>query len=183
MILRIIRNAVVFGAVALAPLSASAVVSSGMFASSPTALNIGSIATGNAIADPFEDYGKLTATLTATEDLFASVTITINPYLTSSGGGFANSIFIDYQIDSGPLMNIPITQTNMTGSALVQNILLNQAQNLIFSVSGIAGPSGNDVDFNVTTSAIPVPPSIAMLLPALAGVGFLVRKGRKRASS
>lgn len=165
------------------PMNASALVLTGFLAGPVAPLNAGDILQANAVADPFENFNNVSGSFTAAENLHAIVTTTMNPFLTAIGGnGLSNSIVIDYQINSGALFGVPLTQTNMTGSGFIPPLTLNAGDQVTFFINGLAGRSGNDVDFNVSTSAIPLPPALAFLLTGLAGFAF-VSSRRNKAST
>ena len=167
----LIRALTVAAALAIAPLSASTVTFSG-FLNAPASIGADSFAQGGAIATADEDFGTTFGTLTATEDLFAHITATINPFLTAiSGGSFSNSIALSYQVNSGAAFDIPLTQTNGTGSGAVPSIFLAENDVLSLFISGLAGRSGNDANFNVVTvGSVPIPAGGALLLTGLAGL-------------
>jgi hypothetical protein len=175
--LKLLRIAAFIGAASFVPSQASAVVVTGFALSTPTMIFAGDTAQANATASPFEDYLGTSGSLRAGQDLLLFLTATINPYLNAvSTGGVANSISLDYQVNAGPLVNLAVTQTNQTGSAFVPSLSLNQDDIITFFVTGTAGPSGNDVDFNVTASAIPVPPAALLGLTAIAGSYLMMRR-------
>ncbi|HKK30176.1 MAG TPA: hypothetical protein VKA18_07270 [Alphaproteobacteria bacterium] len=173
--LTFLRYATIVGAVALLPFNASALVMTGFFSGPAPSLTIGDSAQGNVSAMPFEPFGGVSGSIVAAENLSLRVTSTVNPFLDAlSGSGFSNSIDLNYQINSGPLVNIPITQTNMTGSSVIAGLNLAQNDQVTFFIEGNAGRFGNDVDVNA--SAIPLPPGVILSLSALAGFAFLMRR-------
>jgi hypothetical protein len=187
MMRKLLQTTAIVGAVLALPLQASALTVTGFMANPVGPLFDGSTEQSNASAVAFEDYGNLTGSLTAGENLTLDFTTTVNPFLDAlSGGGFSNTIDLAYQINSGPSVDIPVTQNNNTGSAFFSGISLMQDDVISFFISGTAGRSGNDVDFNIVAtgtgpgpSEIPLPPTMIMGLSALAGVGLLKLRRKK----
>ncbi len=138
---------------------------------------------GSVVATPHEDFDDATGAFSAASFLYADVTSTINPYLDKlSGPGLSNSIVLHDRINAGPLINMPITKVNNTGSGFMPQLTLHNGDLVRLSVSGLAGRSGNETTFNVVaTSSIPVPPAMALLATGIAGFAYVGRRRHRDA--
>lgn len=173
--LRLSRLLPVAAIVMLVATSASAVTTMGFF-NAPDTISSTDGALGIAIADENEDYGTVTGMLTATDNLVADITLTINPFLTGPMGSL-NTIMLSYSVNGAPEIAIAITQDNNTGSGRIVLGLMASDELQIF-VNGMAGPNGNSVTAAVATeaAAVPLPAASLLLLGGLAGFGAIRRR-------
>lgn len=164
--------------------AANAVSVSGFFAA-PLSIGNDAGASGTATAAVREDFGTTSGSVTFTDDALAGFTVTVNPFLNASAGdGLSNSIMISYMLDAGPSIDIPITQTNNTGSALVQNLSVGANSVISFAIMGVAGREGNTVDVKLFTdpaqvAPVPLAPAGALGLTGLVALAALRRRRRR----
>jgi hypothetical protein len=173
------RNIALTAALVLAPLSASAATSSGFFDTPALNITADDFAQGGVTAAARENFNNKTGTLTFAEDLLATISLTVNPYLNAtSGGGLSNSISVFYSLNAGTQTLIALTKTGAVGVATLENFALSNGDTLAFIISGAAGRSGNAVTVNVETfsAAVPLPAAGLLLIAALGGFAVVRRR-------
>ncbi|WP_146587983.1 VPLPA-CTERM sorting domain-containing protein [Puniceibacterium confluentis] len=167
---------------ALAPASAMATTVSGFFQTPPPPLlfnGVDDFIQGSVKATALENFNNATASFTTGERLFTSMSLTVNPYRTNATGTLLNSISVSYTINGGPAVLFDIIKTGLTGSASLEHIILEKDDVFRFFVNGIAGPSGNEVTFNVFADGvapIPLPAGGLLLIGALGGLSIVRRR-------
>jgi hypothetical protein len=173
------RNVALAAALVLAPLSVSAATSSGFFDAPVLNITADDFAQGSVTATARENFNNKTGTLTFAEDLLATISLTVNPYLNAvSGGGLSNSISVFYKLNAGTQTQIILTKVGSNGVATLENFALSNGDTLAFIISGAAGRSGNAVTVNVETfsAAVPLPAAGLLLIAALGGFAVVRRR-------
>lgn len=163
-------------ALVAAPLAAQAVTIGGSATQANTDLSVGQIWSGNVITE-MGDVDIVEAwKFTALEDLRIQGTGTVNGV-----AAFVQPVRVSYSTD-GTVGGItesfafsPVV--NDTQSYLLTPTLLD-AGDMIFILIEYAGAlqPDADIDFRLTTTAVPVPAAGLLFLTALAGMGFLARR-------
>ncbi|WOI56509.1 VPLPA-CTERM sorting domain-containing protein [Palleronia sp. LCG004] len=146
----------------------------------PASFSAGQAGGAFARATAFEDFDGAFVFFEATEALRSSTSITINPFNASAGDPSANTIDLSYALNDGERMSLGIDPSgNRTGSSEL-DFNLGAGDRLSFFLNGMAGSGGNQVTFQTTTAAIPLP---AAGLLYVAGIGGVIAMRRKRKAS
>lgn len=150
-----------------------------------TPLSAGDNTNGGATAAAFEDFGMTSLAFTAADPLRATVSFTINPFLTDLSGTPANSISLAYSVNGGAAVDlsiivVPIPPAGSIGSGGMA-IDLAAGDTLSFIVDGVAGQSGNLVTLVVETAAVPIAPAGALGLTGIVALAAARRARKKKA--
>lgn len=163
-------------ALVAAPLAAQAVTIGGSATQANTDLSIGQIWSGNAISDLGDVNIAEAWKFTALEDLRIVGTGTVNGV-----SAFVQPIRVSYSTDGtvgGITESFAFSPVVFdTQSYLLTPTLLNAGE-MIYVLIEYAGAleADADIDFRLTTTAVPVPAAGLLFLSALAGMGFLARR-------
>ena len=170
----------------LAMLALGAVLTSGVFASSASAVTVapGSTSLLNAVGTAPDGFYDATVTtiksklLNTVTKLFHFVAVagfpTVDVDVSASGATFAGPTVATWaDITAGsPAVTLNNALTNTF------TLVVGHTYDLVFKVTHLASPTAGVVSsgFVVTPSPIPVPPAAVLLLSGLVGIGALGRK-------
>jgi len=139
----------------------------------PTMISLGDVFTAEISGDATDGGGLFAFAFTATEDLSALETNSLNPV-----GGFAD-ITVSWASDAigTVIFNSLTTAQVIAGTVLSTSFLLGETKFLLVEWSDITA-TGANLDLRV--AAVPIPGAAWLFGTALLGGGFVVNRRRKR---
>lgn len=170
----------------IAILALGAVMSTGLFVASASALTVApgsttSLNVAGTLGDGFYDAtvstspaGKSAKTVTKTFNFLAVAGFpTVDVDVSASGASYAGPTIATWaDILGGPAVTLNNAITNTFA------LIIGHTYKLVFTVTHLATATNSAVNssFTVTPSAVPVPPAAILLLSGLVGIGALGRK-------
>lgn len=159
-LLSAVFSILIYAAVFVSPASA---VSTSPF---DTPLSAGDATYGDITAIADENFGSAFISFMASTDLIADISYTVTPYTV------LDSISLALSHNNGANQGLALS---FNGAGAL-SYALSAGDTLSLIVSGVAGLSGNTVNFDIQTrapSVVPVPATLPLIASALVGLGLV----------